>query len=350
MQNTISIIIPLFNRETLIIETLKSVQIQTFKDFECLIIDDHSTDNSYQIVKSYILGDNRFVLKKRINPIRGAPSCRNEGIDLASNKYIMFLDSDDLLDPQCLEQRLNLIKKFKKKNFYIFNVALFNHENYIAEYLCADINSTNDLEGFIKYTGGWQIPSSVFNRKFLKGNLYFDEEALSWQDVEFHIRALLKTKNYLKFICSDPDVYIRIGNHNRISNSKWSYHKIFQRITTISKIEKSLLIGNEENYENQIFLFYFRYLEIGARTLNLSEYSNLKNFFKLENQLRSKLKFQMFRYLDLQNFLYRKNHRQIGSILFRILRVFYSKKLAFPQKKILLDNPINIKTRYKEYY
>ncbi len=345
----ISIIIPLYNRSNLILETLDSVIIQTTKNFQCIIIDDHSTDNSFALVQNYIKNDKRFILKKRISKIKGAPKCRNEGIDSAISNYIMFLDSDDLLDPICLEQRLVFIEQVLNKDFYVFKVALFNPENYQAHFLCGNMNVKNDLDGFINYTGGWHTSSTVFRKNFLKNNHYFDEEAQSWQDVEFHIRALLKTKNYLKFITSQPDVYVRIADHSRISNTNWSYQKIFQRINSISKIEAILSFEDKKKYQKQIFLFYFRYLEFSARNLNLVEYSNLKYFSKLKNRVFTKSEFVMIKYLDLQNFLQRKNYRQIGSIVYRIIRLFYSKQLAFPQKKIKLKQAILIKARFRQY-
>ncbi len=342
----LSIIIPIYNRSNLILETLDSVVNQTTTCFQCIIVDDHSTDQSFKIVNEYIKNDKRFILTKRTSQLKGAPICRNEGINLAMGRYIMFLDSDDLLDPICLEQRRGYIKQSPNKDFYVFNVAIYDPLNSQANYLCGNLKESNDLNGFINYTGGWHTSSTVFNADFLKNNHYFDEEALSWQDVEFHIRAILKTKNYIKHFDSQPDVYVRIHNHKRISNDNWTYQKIFQRINTISKIENLLLSEVGLKYKKNFLLFYFRYLEIGARKLDQRKFSSLKHFFRLHNQVSPILGFIMIRYLELQNFLSRNNFNFVGSIFFKVLRIAFPKQFAVPQKKIALDKTIFLKSRF----
>lgn len=345
----LSIIIPVYNRSNLILETLDTVIRQTTTCFQCIIVDDHSTDQSYEMIREYIKNDKRFILTKRTSQLKGAPICRNEGINLAIGRYIMFLDSDDLLDPICLEQRIGYIKQSPNKNFYVFNVALYNPETFQANYLCGNLKVSNDLDGFINYTGGWNISSTVLKKSFLENNHYFDEEALSWQDVEFHIRAIIKTKKYLKYFDSQPDVYVRIHEHKRISNDNWTFQKIYQRINTISKIENLILNEVGLKYTKNFFFFYFRYLEIGARTLDHRNFSAIIQFFRLHNNVRPISEFLLIKYLKLQNFLNRNNFKFMGSLIFKVLRIIFPKQLAIPQKKIILDKTIFLKSRFSLY-
>lgn len=101
----ISIVIPVHNAEKFIAETLDSVLAQTYRDWETLIIDDGSTDNTMQRVSPY-LADSRFRIHKMQNA--GPSAARNFGISLARGEYIMFLDGDDCLHPDILYNLIRL--------------------------------------------------------------------------------------------------------------------------------------------------------------------------------------------------------------------------------------------------
>lgn len=98
-----SVIIPTYNRETVIKRAIDSVLCQSEKDFELIIVDDGSTDKTEDVVNSY--DDNRIVYIQQANG--GASSARNNGIMNARGKYISFLDSDDIWYPQILEMQKN---------------------------------------------------------------------------------------------------------------------------------------------------------------------------------------------------------------------------------------------------
>ena len=97
----VSVIIPVYNAEKYISSTLESLRRQTFREFEVLIIDDGSTDNSTSICNQYVLEDNRFKLIRKING--GVSSARNIGLNQARGKYIYFMDSDDWVENTLLE-------------------------------------------------------------------------------------------------------------------------------------------------------------------------------------------------------------------------------------------------------
>lgn len=100
----VSIIMATYNRAQFIVETLLSVQKQTFLEWECLIIDDGGTDNTAEVIDPILKLDNRFQLKNRPNTYqKGLPGCRNYGLDLAKGDYIIFFDDDDIPHPQNLE-------------------------------------------------------------------------------------------------------------------------------------------------------------------------------------------------------------------------------------------------------
>ena len=113
MNDLVSIITPNFNSEKFISETIISVQKQTYTNWEMIIVDDFSTDNSINIINSFIKKDNRIKLYKFSKNV-GAAVVRNKAITLSKGKFIAFLDSDDLWLPKKLELQL----KFMIKNNY----------------------------------------------------------------------------------------------------------------------------------------------------------------------------------------------------------------------------------------
>lgn len=106
----ISIIVPAYNAENFIEQTIRSVQSQTVNSWELLVIDDCSTDHTYQTVKQLAKVDTRIQLLK--NEQNSGPSySRNRGMDLANGEYVAFLDSDDLWMPEKLEKQIELLER-----------------------------------------------------------------------------------------------------------------------------------------------------------------------------------------------------------------------------------------------
>ena len=128
----ISIIIPMYNVEKYIGECLESILAQTFLDFEAIVIDDCSTDNGFEIVKSYVEKfSGRLKLAKMKNNSGFASKPRNVGLQLASGEYIFFVDSDDFIMPNALETLYTAIKKYDADVVY-----------YSSNY---DIRQPNDI-------------------------------------------------------------------------------------------------------------------------------------------------------------------------------------------------------------
>ena len=117
----VSIVIPVHNASRFIEDTLRSILAETYKDWEIILVEDHSTDNSVECMKVMIREFEEKGLGDRIRMIksegRGAAAARNTGIEAAGGRYIAFLDADDLWEPPKLEMQL----KFMKKNDAAFS-------------------------------------------------------------------------------------------------------------------------------------------------------------------------------------------------------------------------------------
>ncbi len=120
-QPLISIITPLYNAAPFIAQTIASIQAQTYSNWELLIVDDNSNDDSVAIVKSLALNDNRIkVTEEKVN--KGAANARNKATSLSNGTYIAFLDADDLWHPQKLEKQIN---------FMLENECLVSFTSYV---------------------------------------------------------------------------------------------------------------------------------------------------------------------------------------------------------------------------
>ncbi|GAK89365.1 glycosyltransferase [Nonlabens ulvanivorans] len=125
----ISIIIPVFNRVDLVKDTMGSITQQSYQNWECIIIDDGSTDGSQNAIQNFIATDKRFQFIQRPQEVKkGAPSCRNIGLSHATGDYIQFFDSDDIMIPTMLEDKLALLES-GDYDYVISKTHGFQHPN-----------------------------------------------------------------------------------------------------------------------------------------------------------------------------------------------------------------------------
>jgi glycosyltransferase involved in cell wall biosynthesis len=134
MNEKISVIIPLYNKECEIKRTLDSVLSQTFQNFEVIVVDDHSADGGPEIVKNY--HDPRISFIEQDH--HGVSYTRNHGVDQATGEYIAFLDADDEWMPQHLETIHRLIQSFPEAGMYAtaYKIRSADGKTRWADYKC----------------------------------------------------------------------------------------------------------------------------------------------------------------------------------------------------------------------
>ena len=126
MKNLVSVIIPCFNNAITLAETIASVQNQTFKSFEIIVVDDGSTDTSIEIVNQIIAQDsnNKITVYQQKNS--GPSKARNLGASNANGKYLMFLDADDLIHADYLKLSVDLLENDNSLNVVYSNAEYFD--------------------------------------------------------------------------------------------------------------------------------------------------------------------------------------------------------------------------------
>jgi glycosyltransferase involved in cell wall biosynthesis len=204
----VSILIPLYNAEKYIAETIQSAINQTWPNKEIIIVDDGSTDRSYEIAKSYESGN----IKVYKNKGKGACAARNMAFELSVGNYIQYLDADDLLSPNKIEEQLKVIAKLGNDTIASCSWARFcnNIQDAKLKIRKIDKNYANPIECLIdSWNGGemtaqhcWLTPRNTL-LKAGKWNEMLDAN----QDGEFFCRVLLNAK-YIKF--ASTIVYYRI--------------------------------------------------------------------------------------------------------------------------------------------
>lgn len=197
MKPQVSIIIPVYNRENLILETLESIQSQSFSNWECILVDDHSTDRSFEVLSEFIKNDTRFKLYKRPSErLKGANACRNYGFEMTQGEFVNWFDSDDIMHPEFISKKESILNGNSNLDGVISKTMMFenNIENITGQENRTFLSETT-LEDFLKLKISWYLPDVMWKSAFLKGKSLFDEELLAGQDSDFYARMLMEQPN-----------------------------------------------------------------------------------------------------------------------------------------------------------
>lgn len=215
----VSIIIPNYNRANYIAETVNSVINQTYTNWECIIVDDGSTDNSCEIVQSYKDKDERIQWINRNRLPKGAPTCRNIGVEHANGKYLIFLDSDDLLAPHCLDQRINIMENHPELDLAVFPMQLFNDIPGDLDKVWNIDTEESHLKRFMALDSVWQTTGPIWKKEAFLKTGGFNESLTCWQDVDIHLKAIFNQNTIQTFYTYPIDCYYRSHNSGSISQS-----------------------------------------------------------------------------------------------------------------------------------
>ena len=182
-KNRFSIIIPNYNKEEYVRETLESIFNQTYKNFEVIVVDDGSTDKSIEIIKE-------FDIKLFHTNRKRAGGARNVGIDNATSDYIIFLDSDDYFTDNTVLERLNNLINGEDMIFLNYTKDKFGEVMIIKE-------EKEDISVKIENTKNLGCPTKCFKRELLEGIRF--PEAKRYEDINFALEAMCKATSFAYF-------------------------------------------------------------------------------------------------------------------------------------------------------
>lgn len=235
-KDIVSIIMPAYNCGEYIGITIDSVRAQTYKNWEIIIIDDCSKDNTEEVVKDYMSKDSRIKYHK-LEKNSGAAVARNKAIDFAVGKYMAFLDSDDVWFPEKLTKQINFMKQYG----YNFTCTSYTKIDEKGNYLNRTIKaqSKSDYDGVLKTCPG--NSTVIYNAqnlgKFKIPNIKKRNDYVMWLQI-------IKKEKYL-YGLEEPLSSHRIRT-DAISSNKSSligYHwRVYREIEQLSFVKSSYLI------------------------------------------------------------------------------------------------------------
>lgn len=271
-----SVIIPLYNKELTISNTIQSVLDQTFQNFEIVIVNDGSTDNSVKEVEKF--DDKRIRLIHQEN--QGVSAARNRGIEEANYEWIAFLDGDDIKHPESLMEMANQIEKYENINIFSTGYSIINpnsKDRYKNKFLPSE--GDTDIIDYIDCIGAGEPPINSSNsaiRKsllihssgFIKGQKNYEDHEL-WlriykeNDIVFINKNLLEIKRDLPstarsniITAQDLKRYLQtiISTKNRLSGKKLIQFKKFYYLYCLYIINRIRKHYNKEDLQQIVLL------------------------------------------------------------------------------------------------
>ena len=263
----VSILIPLYNAEQYIAETIDSILNQTYSNIEIILIDDGSTDNSYEIAQNYASEKVNVVQQEN----KGGCAARNKAIELCTGHYIVFFDADDIMYKDKIKNQIALAEKYGDD--YIYSSQWIPFTNDIPTTFPLKTSIDKDFDSPIDWlttswlnksgqTGIWLTP-----KKLIEQAGKWDETLKVNQDGEYFFRVLLKSKG-VKFV-DNAYLFYRREIRTSISNkhiperassmlqSYISYEKILD-LKDNAEVRKALAF----NYVKFIYIYHKKEKEL----------------------------------------------------------------------------------------
>ncbi|MBP3950070.1 glycosyltransferase family 2 protein [Bacillus suaedae] len=209
-----TVIMPTYNRSAIMKEAIESVLKQTFSDFEIIVIDDHSTDDTEKVITD--LNDERIIYKKNTRQ-KGGGGARNEGIFSAKGSWIAFLDDDDVWLEEKLEKFYERIAQADAETGLVYSAFTYYDFKQRKELKLYSHGKEGWIRDSLLYTNWIGTYSAVaIESKLLKELDGLDESFSSYQDLELYVRVSEKAK--VAFINQSLTLY-RVDNTDNISKS-----------------------------------------------------------------------------------------------------------------------------------
>jgi len=267
----ISIVIPTFNRAHLIAETLNSILEQSYGIWECIIIDDNSTDYTIEVVTSF-LKDDRFKFFVKPNQyLKGANGSRNFGLDLSKGEYLFWFDSDDIIHPFTFELCMNEFKqnsidfcRFRRTVFYD-NFDYKKFDDFVIDENKFFIDKTH-VEKIINNELPFNTCNLMWKKKSL-GSERFSDQLLYAEEWEYYSRLV---SNSLRGV-SINKILIYARKHSESQTNEF-YSKDVRRVQATN--DAALLIVKNLAFKNMLtksLKRYFIIFSVSYKEYNLFE-------------------------------------------------------------------------------
>lgn len=326
----ISVIIPLYNAEKYIEKCVNSFLLYDSDDFEIIIVDDGSTDNSLQICERMKKTDKRLKIFHITNS--GASVARNVGIENSRGKYIFFCDSDDYIETDEFKKVIKSIQ-LKESDLYVFNKCNegIDDENYFVDEIGMLKGYTKDLSEIYKFALQIRISApwkKIYKASILKKNkTYFPKERIIHEDLSQFLQYLKYCENACVL---EENIYYHRYTENSLSK-QIKFKMFYDIVNTFSDMEE-LVKEKDLDFEYLNFAKN-RYLAIIMGIIVRMKINKISNYEINKNIKKSNLNyiFKKIRLIGKDNyvryFFYRLK-------FFKIYNLLYKKRKERNDKKI----------------
>jgi len=333
----VSIIIATYNRADLLPETLDSIIDQSYKNWECIIVDDGSNDNTEKVVRKYIVKDARIRFFPRPKEYKKGPGgAFNYGFDISEGEFIQWFGSDDLMHAEMLSEKVKIFIENPNVQSVYSQMYFFEQRNNIS----GQTKYKKPYKNFYENAITWNIPmwslNFMFRNNFLKNiNIRFDESLKRLLDYDFHSRLFIKYPHDV-YMLDKPLCYVRRNNKDSITTK-------FLQDNRAKDLEKSeyivankiiRLLVKENKFTKDLEKYFYR--EHKRRISNLirvSDYEFIESFKELieyylrQNKkhfklVRFRLGFSLIKKIPIRNlFLIYKLPKPIHFIYLNLKRI-----------------------------
>ena len=266
----VSIIIPCYNNGKYLIEMIDCFQRQTSNNWEMIIVDDGSTDNTPEIIKGYIKELPNVYYYHREREPKGSVVCRNIGFEHSHGEYVCHLDADDLVSPTFVEHRVAFMENHPEVDYASFPAKRFSNPEQMPKFEDDDYtwgvgNNSDDL--LFQMLKGYGYPFSVWNNIYRKdkiAQLPWDENVRIYTDFSFIVPCILAGLSHKFSGLKEIDYYYRNDNQNKVAMTSnfASRAKCDSTNYLFSKTFNSIQgIANSNKYKKEFFKFFLLHLQ-----------------------------------------------------------------------------------------
>lgn len=258
----LSIICPIYNGEKVVGKLIESLESQSYKDYELILVNDGSEDNTLKVLNDYAKKYKNIVVVDKKHG--GLSDTRNVGIEHAKGKYITIGDCDDWYSEDFFEKIIPAIQE-EPFDLLVFNAKVMDHEKFMYNLISSKFKNGKFTEenGVLRYLQGkfrHQIGNVTWNKIYVKdiitkNNLKYQVNKVKGQDLLFNILYVSKIKHY-KYV--DEKLYYYALNMNTITTKEYRTIQPEENLKYYEPIKKICLDNNIKNWEHYLGLFYLR--------------------------------------------------------------------------------------------
>ena len=273
MSKKVSFIVPIYNASEYLSRSIESILNQSYKNIEIILIDDASTDNSKEIIKSYALKDSRIKpIYSEVN--QGVSKTRNLGLKSVSGDYVTFMDADDYITPNMVQIMLEKAIKYDSDLVDSYHLIIYKNKTFLEHKPLKEDLTLGNKDNVEMITKSSYVTGKLIDVKLLKG-LLFDENLRRYEDLVFEHELKLRVKNY----CLIKDViYYYYQVEGSLINSLGEKHKVY---LDAAKIVLDLYKNESEESKQLIESMLFTNAFLTGLTKVIKNDESLDHNFKL---------------------------------------------------------------------